>query len=155
MKEISVVVTRISEILIGFPQESIEAILPITYDTKRSLSVYMKTKNVKKVWGYATSFQYEGKNIKIIDLSLLWKLDTGFHKFKYVLVCNGWAIRVDDIIEIEDLYFKELYLFPLYLQKLLNLKYIWGIARKKRNCVYLIDPVLFKEYAEGIYGKGF
>ncbi len=153
MKEIDILIAKILDILIGIPQKDIEIVLPIIYDTKMSFSVYMETKNIQKVWGYSTSFQYQGKIVKIIDLSLIWGIGKGIHKFKYILACKGIAIKVDDIVKIETFSLGDLYLFPSYLQRILNFKYIWGIAKKEKDYIYLMDPEIFKKEMGEVHEK--
>ncbi len=144
MREIKLVVSRILDIFLGVPEDAVNLILPVTYESKKSHYTFMEIKNLKRVWGYGESFQYEGKNIKIIDLSTSWKHEKGFHKFKYVVVCDKIAIRVDDVMDIKGFFFKDIYAFPFYLQRLLGLEYIWGIAIDNGKPIYLIDPKILK-----------
>ncbi len=144
MKEISLVVAKIFDVFIGIPKDSVNIVLPLTYESKRATYTFTEIKNLKRVWGYGVSFKHEGKDIKILDLSAFYRSSGDFHKFKYVIVCNKIAIRVDDIIDIENYFFRDIYLFPLYLQRVLNLEYIWGIVINAGDPIYLIDPKILK-----------
>ncbi len=140
MKKISILISKIFDIKIGIPENTINCILPLIYESKKTYHIFGDIKSLKKVWGYGTTFQHNGKTIKMIDISTSWEIKRGLHRFKYIIVCDNIAIRVDDIINIKNFFFKEIYAFPLYLQKLLGLEYIWAIALDKKETIYLVDP---------------
>ncbi len=157
MKEINVLIVEISGVLVGIPQEDVEVVLPLVYDMKKTMNIYGSSKVITKVWGFATSFLYEGRNIKIIDISLPWNRKRSILKFKYLILINNKniGIKVDSIIDIERFSVKEIYLFPIYLQKLLHLDYLWGVVMYKKGIMYLIDSGVLKDMVEAFYEKAF
>ena len=72
MKKARIFVVKIYEIFVGFLEKDVDYVFPLYYDMKKSFSRINETRYIDKIWGFASIFSYRGKDIKIIDLSIIF-----------------------------------------------------------------------------------
>ncbi|HID16564.1 MAG TPA: hypothetical protein EYP16_07185 [Candidatus Atribacteria bacterium] len=151
MKTIKLIIARIKNFYIGIPYKGIKNILPVTYKMQKSHVIHTKHMNLQtlsKVWGFSDTFRYRGKILKIVDFLRIWKIDRGIHIYRYAIISENFVIKVDDVLDINDFYVKNIVLFPLYLQKINDMEYVWGILKDVNRIIYLLDISLLEPNKE-------